>query len=645
MLNPLVFNLDGYLGVGIDNSNLTEESNLLIYNAYKQLKDDNYEHIMLGKHEDHVTFTLNNTELTTNFGRFALLTIFITPLVRSVYAKKHLDDSMYMRLVDKVVKPIIDAKFVNNKQITPAFNFMITEFININMNVEEINFLIGKVLQESANIGAKFNKVAGNTISIYQLYLISKQFKEFDKCLNYQINENQQIADIEKDIDGVTTDGLKFLEQWEGTMGNLARSGTSFNSKQMGQVLFMIGFKPSLKGKTLERPVNSSFLRGLSSVKDVFIIGKAARKAAITNHMYVRHSGYLGRKMNLTVFDTFLVQDDSVCATQHPIKIEIKNKKILERFDRRNYICYDVPSNPVIKMINSNDDTHLIGQTLEIFSPTTCSHPTGHICKKCYGGLYVVNSGIQAGIFGATNNASQMMQKLLSTKHLLQTKTYRVEYNSELDSWFNISKNTIILNDDSVRIIIKEDDIQDGYGTNSYVNKFTVVTKGEEREYTFQENLYLSNEVEEMHTTGDIEFSADDLKANVAFTLILQNHEANHNLHQIINILEKADHGGCTDINSMVSKAIELMIEAGIHSNSVHLETIIRPLIRMRNLIDRPDFNQANIDYMICTLQQANINSSLGVSLVFERHKQQLSNINVFDRTSNSMLDCLYLDK
>jgi hypothetical protein len=59
-----------------------------------------------------------------------------------------------------------------------------------------------------------------------------------------------------------------------------------------------------------------------------------------------------------------------------------------------------------------------------------------------------------------------MMQKLLSTKHLLQTKTYRVEYNSELDSWFNISKNTIILNDDSVRIIIKEDDIQDGYGTN-----------------------------------------------------------------------------------------------------------------------------------------------------------------------------------
>ena len=52
----------------------------------------------------------------------------------------------------------------------------------------------------------------------------------------------------------------------------------------MGQVLFMIGFKPSLKGKTLERPVNSSFLRGISSVKDVFIIGKAARKAAITNH-------------------------------------------------------------------------------------------------------------------------------------------------------------------------------------------------------------------------------------------------------------------------------------------------------------------------------------------------------------------------
>jgi hypothetical protein len=177
------------------------------------------------------------------------------------------------------------------------------------------------------------------------------------------------------------------------------------------------------------------------------------------------------------------------------------------------------------------------------------------------------------------------------------------------------------------------------------VNKFTVITKGEEREYTFQENLYLSNEVEEMHTTGDIEFSSDDLKSNVAFTLILQNHEANHNLHQIINILEKADHGGCTDINSMVSKAIELMIEAGIHSNSVHLETIIRPLIRMKNLIDRPDFNQANIDYMLCTLQQAIINSSLGVSLVFERHKQQLSNINVFDRTSNSMLDCLYLDK
>ena len=645
MLNPSVSNLDRYLGIGIDNSNLSEENNLQIYNDFKQLKDDNYKNIMSGKHDELITFTINGTSINTNYGRFALLAIIITPLVRSVYAKQRLSSDMYVRLVDSVVKPIIDAKFVNNKQITPSFNFLINEFININMNVEEINFLIGKVLQESANIGAKFNKVAGNTISIYQLYLISKQFKEFDDCLNYQINENQQIADIERDIDGITVEGLKFLEQWNGTMGNLARSGTSFNSKQMGQVLFMIGFKPSLKGKTLERPVNSSFLRGISSVKDVFIIGKAARKAAITNHMYVRHSGYLGRKMNLTVFDTFLVQDDSVCTTQHPIKIEIKNKKVLARFDRRNYICYEVPANPTIKMINADVDTHLIGQEIEIFSPATCSHPSGHVCKKCYGGLYVVNSGIQAGIFGATNNASQKMQKLLSTKHLLQTNTYRVEYNSELDTWFNISKNTIILNDDSVKIIVKEDDIQDGYGTNSYVNKFTVVTKNEEREYTFQENLYLSNEVEEMHTTGDIEFSADDLKANVAFTLILQNHEANHSLHQIINILEKSDHGGCTDINSMVAKTLDLMIEAGIHSNAVHIEMIIRPLIRMKNLINRPDFNQTNVDYVLCTLQQANINSSLGVSLVFERHKQQISNINIFDRVSNSMLDCLYLDK
>jgi hypothetical protein len=35
MPSPLVFNLDGYLGVGIDSSNLTEEQNLTIYTYFK----------------------------------------------------------------------------------------------------------------------------------------------------------------------------------------------------------------------------------------------------------------------------------------------------------------------------------------------------------------------------------------------------------------------------------------------------------------------------------------------------------------------------------------------------------------------------------------------------------------------------------
>ena len=91
-------------------------------------------------------------------------------------------------------------------------------------------------------------------------------------------------------------------------------------------------------------------------------------------------SGHFARKCMLLVSNTHLRKDDKICDTVHPIEMTIKTKTHLNKLIGRYYKLFGEREYKVIK----KTDTHLIGKTILLRSPITCSSKNG-ICRACYG--------------------------------------------------------------------------------------------------------------------------------------------------------------------------------------------------------------------------------------------------------------------
>ena len=86
----------------------------------------------------------------------------------------------------------------------------------------------------------------------------------------------------------------------------------------------------------------------------------------------------------------------SNCGTKHLVKIEMKSKKMLHKFNGRFYM---LEGDEDLRLLNSATDDHLIGQTVWFRSPITCACGDT-ICHKCFGTTSLLNLDIADGVSG-----------------------------------------------------------------------------------------------------------------------------------------------------------------------------------------------------------------------------------------------------
>ena len=112
---------------------------------------------------------------------------------------------------------------------------------------------------------------------------------------------------------------------------------------------------------------------------------------------------------------------------------DLYNKSLLEDEDTYNNCSYEetygsienvntIDESEVEKLIDDRYDTDLVGKKIYLRSPMTCAckSSTNHICARCYGNLYYTNLDINVGKMAAEILSSQLTQKLLSAKPLLE---------------------------------------------------------------------------------------------------------------------------------------------------------------------------------------------------------------------------------
>ena len=262
-------------------------------------------------------------------------------------------------------------------------------------------------------------------------------------------------------------------------------------------------------------------------------------------------------------------------------------------------------------------------------------------------------------------------QNILSAKHLLNTNSEKIEFNSDFYKFFtiiggeinpNVNNNEEVPNIEDYAIYIDPDDISkiEEFDEDSLFN--TVISNGkfyirnivdpEEPDILIQaeneKEIYITEEASSMlkNSNNLIRFSelTDEDKL---FEVIIMNNELTKPLYDIMNLVNRQNKDDIdVDIDTICNKFLELIIEAKIGAGVIATELIINRLIRSAtNIFERPDFSKDKVEpYQILTVSKAlEKNPSPMIGLSFQNLKRQLLSNELFeDRNAPSYMDAYF---
>jgi hypothetical protein len=145
-----------------------------------------------------------------------------------------------------------------------------------------------------------------------------------------------------------------------------------------------------------------------------------------------------------------------------------------------------------------------------------------------------------------------------------------------------------------------------------------------------------------------VELCVNDLADDETYLamIIVENNELTKPLKNIMRLLNRKDHYNCNNIDELVNKMSDLLIECGHKLDLVHAECIIRTIIRdVDNVLIQPRFENESklLDYQILTINSALLNNpSLTVSHSFQDLGKQVTNPNTNIKCEKSTYDYFY---
>jgi hypothetical protein len=558
-------------------------------------------------------------------GKFLVNSIIIKPLVKFKYTSN--------------LHPEFFKEDINAHTITKKIDWVSKELFR-KINPQEINFAIAEVLRELSDLSILANNRVGNTVNIYSILKAAENNDELMGLLNLEIPSGLQFHEIEEFIDDNLKHLVEILSKEDTCLRNMILCKSAINQKQLGQTIMNVSLKPDLVGKVISEPINTSFLRGMRHVEDYYIDSIGARKALVTNYKQVKDSGYLARKLALLVTNTTLDKDNEDCGAKHGITLHVDCHKTFERIVGR----YTLKG----EFVEESDYKTTLNQDITIRTPITCISKKG-ICRTCYGVLAELNKNLHVGILGTLILSSQLTQQLLSSKHLLQTRSDKIDWPEEMFDALIVDKDQLIPTGvvDSIQIH-REDIYEDDEELCIRKFSFKVLDNGSEATRTIHLNIPLFLSEETRMITDETESDVYDISLSGPSPLYYSadNNELSKPLRMILDLIDKNEHLGLTDINDIYNRFITLLNESGIQIQSNHIEIILRELVRdPLDIIHRPDFSKKKFpNYLVMRLPDAIYNSPyLSTALSFERIKGAIQNPLTYKKTEKGMLDIMFI--
>jgi len=312
------------------------------------------------------------------------------------------------------------------------------------------------------------------------------------------------------------------------------------------------------------------------------------------------------------------------------------------------------------------------------------------VCYKCYGDLAYTNNNIKIGKFAAENLSSELTQRQLSAKHLLETIIRKMSWVPEFTNYFAININILQLSTDfnfpkgtymvfdPLKLIQEneddykktdylddddEEDVVDG-DYNTFTTEFYMEDKEGERTIIKTEDdnpMYLSSEFNtylKKHaiTTEDDMLQLDLFELNkqdlALFFIKLHNNELSKTLDDIQSTLNKKidpkkrkESPESYTKDAILQALMELILEGNLHIMAVHLEILLMNQIRSAgSILDNPDWDCPDEPYQVITLNQAlTDNPSITISMLYQNLSKALYYPLSFKKDSPSYMDLFFM--
>jgi hypothetical protein len=230
-------------------------------------------------------------------------------------------------------------------------------------------------------------------------------------------------------------------ELHDNPLSKFSRSSLA-SENQMHQCLGPRGYITDTDSLQFDIPVLTGYAEGVMSFYDSAIESRSAAKSLIFSKAPLQDTEYFSRRLQLVAMGLENLHHTD-CGTGKYTRWTIAGKKIrdgktvyegdLKLLAGKNY----VDANGNLKQISQND-THLIGETLQLRTVLHCAHPDPMgVCSTCFGGLSdSIPPNTNLGHACSTFLAQKSSQSVLSVKHLDSSATIETILLSDGDKMY-----------------------------------------------------------------------------------------------------------------------------------------------------------------------------------------------------------------
>ena len=564
---------------------------------------------------------------------------------------------------DKIINKMMLKNYIDDKFI--SINRSKVSNIQLNNYIDNCMYLFNYI--------DEFSLYFANCINNEDTIYLEKQNPEFYACTHADLS-NVPLEDVKKIGQDIANHGINIIKKSKGHgLRSSLITGEAISDKQFREFLFNIGIKPDGNGGIYPYIINSSFSgEGVNTVESFVIDSSVGRIAKILEKRNVGESGEFARNLGLNNQNTMAVHYDPNydCRTNNYLKVHIEDARMLNMYKNRYY--KKSPNASYLRHISSKPDSNandmqLIGKTIYLRSPMTCAcHSEGMICYKCYGDLAYTNSNINIGKIASEIISSQLTQRLLSAKHLLEARVKALEWTDAFEQFFELYFNIIQIKEDidlnlkKYNIIINEENLEsesktDDFEYNDYITSFSIeCPDGELIDiYTKNiDNIYITKEfryiMDRSLKNGQYIINMDMIKDIPLFIMDISNSELAETLENLKKLINRdADIKANTDYNEFNSRFIDNIIRGGINVDAIHCEMILSNQIKSADdVMQIPDWRIENVPYQMITMHRALIdNPSVVTSMMYAQLPKALYNPKSFKKTAPSINDLFFIEK